>query len=267
MINYHFIGVIFFAWLISSVLNVVIYRLPYILQLKTFPHSHFKFYNLFLPRSHCPHCAKTIAWYHNIPIFSYIFLKGRCASCMQRIPWHYPIIEFSYTLMIALLYSVYPSPLHLIAGAFFSALLLIQACIDLELLLLPDVINYILLWSGLVINSFNVFCDLKDAVFGAVSAYLALWMFYHLYEKLTQKQGFGYGDFKFFEAIGAWLGIYKIFSCIFLSCVIGIIIGLIFALKDKKLQTNSPFPFGPALALAAYLLLLFPKLGISSMSS
>ena len=258
----YFCIVLICAWLTSSVLNVIIYRLPYMLQLKTFPHTHFKFFNLFLPRSHCPHCAKTIAWYHNIPIFAYLFLKGQCASCSRPIHWRYPLIELSYTLMIALLFWVYPQPTLLAAGAFFTACLLIQACIDLELMLLPDVLNYILLWSGLFANSFLLFCSLQDAVYGALFAYLGLWLFYHIYEKLTHKQGFGYGDFKLFAAIGGWLGIHKIFSCIMLSAIIGIILGLIWHAKNKSTSNSLGFPFGPALALAGYILLLFPNFSL-----
>jgi leader peptidase (prepilin peptidase)/N-methyltransferase len=164
--------------------------------------------------------------------------------------------------MVALLYQVYPSPLPLIASAFFTALILVQACIDLELFLLPDILNYLLLWSGLIINSFNIFCELQAAVYGATCAYLSLWIFYHIYEKITQKQGFGYGDFKLFAAIGGWLGIHKIFACIMLSCVVGILIGVIWGLKNKQLKSNMPFPFGPALALSAYIILLNPSIGV-----
>lgn len=258
----YFFTVLLSAWLISSVLNVIIYRLPYMLQLKAFPHTHFKFYNLFLPRSHCPHCAQTIKWYQNVPIFAYIYLKGRCADCQQRIHWRYPVIELTYTLMVTLLFFVYPNPIILCLSAFFTALLVIQACIDLELMLLPDVVNYTLLWSGLFANSFDLFCTLDQAVYGALFGYLGLWLFYHIYEKLTQKQGFGYGDFKLFAAIGGWLGIEKIYTCILISACIGIVLGLIWTARNKKHQDNAPFPFGPALALGAYILLLFPKISL-----
>jgi len=247
------------AWLISSVLNVFIHRLPIMLDLKPSPSINFKIYNLFLPRSHCPKCEKTIAWYYNIPILSYILLKGKCAYCQQKISPRYPIIELAYTICVGLLYLTYGLSLPFFASVWFTALLLIQAAIDLELMLIPDVLNYVLLWSGLFANSFSIFCNLNEAIYGAIFAYLGLWIFYHLFHKVTGKKGFGYGDFKLYAAIGAWLGIQKIFACIMLSCFVGIIFGLFAAWKSKKGVIQTIIPFGPALALAGFLLILFPN--------
>lgn len=254
--NLELILVIIFALLTASVLNMIIHRLPIMLDFKPQTHHQFEIYNLFLPRSHCLHCAITIPWYYNIPLLGFIILKGKCFNCQSKISWRYPLVELFYLILVLALYWSFPNLIPLIAAAFFTALLLIQAMIDLELLLLPDVINYLLLWTGLFVNSFGIFCNLKDAVYGAMFAYLSLWMFYHLFAKLTGKQGFGYGDFKLYAAIGAWLGVHKIFECIMLSCLIGIIFGSLWLLKNKSSQ-KPIFPFGPALALSGYILILF----------
>lgn len=253
--SFELLFVVVLALLTGSVLNMIIHRLPIMLEFKPQNHQMFNTYNLFLPRSHCPHCAVTIPWYHNIPILSYFILKGRCVHCQTKISLRYPLIESLYLALVLALYWVLPNPTKLIAASWFTALLLIQAIIDLELLLLPDVLNYLLLWTGLFINSFGVFCRLHEAVYGSLFAYLSIWIFYHLFVKLTGKQGFGYGDFKLYAAIGAWIGVHKIFECMMLSCLIGIFFGSIWLWKHKS-DKKAIFPFGPALAIAGYLLIL-----------
>jgi leader peptidase (prepilin peptidase)/N-methyltransferase len=264
-IDINLLWVVISAWLVGSVLNMVIYRLPIMLDFKPQPHQHFKTFNLFFPRSHCTRCGNIIAWYYNIPIVSYAMLMGKCPHCRLPISLKYPLIEISYVLICVFSYLHYPDTSHFLSIAWFSALLLIQSIIDFELFLLPDIISYLLLWSGLFLNSFNLFCSLHHAVYGAIFAYLGLWLFYHLFAKLTGKQGFGYGDFKLYAAISAWLGIEKIFICIMLSCIIGIVFGLgmmIFKKQKKELQI---VPFGPALALAGFILIFIPEIEINQL--
>jgi len=256
----HMIFTLFCAALVGSVINMVTYRLPIMLGFKSNGHSHFKIFNLLMPRSHCRHCAHIVPWYNNIPIVSYIILKGHCFSCKAKIHSRYLLTEIGYLILIAGVFIVYPSPQYLLAAAWFTALLMIQAQIDLEFFFLPDIINYILLWSGLFINSFDIFCSLHDAVYGALFSYIGLWFFYHLFAFFTGKKGFGYGDFKFYSAISAWIGIHHIFSCIMLSCVFGIVMSLFWIKLHPKKQHPVMIPFGPALAMSGYFLLLWPKL-------
>jgi leader peptidase (prepilin peptidase)/N-methyltransferase len=264
-IDFNFFCVLISAWLVGSVLNMIIYRLPIMLDFKEQPHQHFKTFNLFMPRSHCPSCGNTIAWYYNIPIMSYLMLMGKCPNCKTSIPFRYPLIEISYILICLFTYWQYRDSAHFISVAWFSALLLVQSFIDFELFLLPDIISYLLLWSGLFINSFGLFCSLHDAVYGAIFAYLGLWIFYHLFAKLTGKKGFGYGDFKLYAAISAWLGIEKIFICIMLSCIIGIFFGAIIFITRKEKKEPQIVPFGPALAIAGFILIFLPDIEINQL--
>ncbi len=258
--NLHMIFTLFCAALVGSVINMVTYRLPIMLRFKSSGHTHFKIFNLFIPRSHCPHCAQIIPWYYNIPIISYVILKGHCLTCKTKIHVRYLLTEIGYIILIVGVFFVYPSPQYLLPAAWFTALLMIQALIDLEFFFLPDIINYILLWSGLFINSFDVFCSLQDAVYGALFSYIGLWGFYHLFALFTGKKGFGYGDFKFYAAISAWIGIHHVFSCIMLSCVFGIVMSLFWLKSPPKKQEPVMIPFGPVLAMSGYLLLLWPKI-------
>lgn len=241
--------------MIGSTLNMMIYRLPIILNLKE--HSHpFSQFNLFFPQSHCPHCKHTIAWWQNIPIFSYIKLKGRCHYCKTPIPRHYLLTECIFPLLMLGIYLTHQNWTIVMIGTWFCIFAYTLAAIDLEHLLLPDVLNYILLWSGLWINSFDMLCPLEHAVYGAILAYISLWSIYHIFIKLTGKHGFGYGDFKFFAAIGAWFGITQIYFILMTACVIGICFALIRMIRDKNKGIQDPLPFGPALACASYIFLL-----------
>jgi len=243
---------------IGSFINMLIYRLPILLKIRNQPYPQFKRFNLFFPRSHCPECGHIIAWYHNIPLLSFILNRGRCAYCKISISLRYPLIELSYTGLWCGYMWLHPELDKILPAAVFIALILILIFFDLEFMILPDMINYLLLWSGLLINAFDIFCPLFDAVYGAAIGYLSLWGFYHAYAKLSGKQGFGYGDFKLFAALGAWLGYTKLLSCLFLSAAIGLLYGLMIIIKTKQNITDTPIPFGPALCISGLILLSQP---------
>ena len=250
--------------MVGSFLNVVIHRLPKMMEIgwqqqcaelsgKTpLSHAedepaHISPYNLIVPRSACPHCNHVISAWENIPIVSYLLLRGKCRGCGAAISPRYPIIEAVSGMLCA--YAAW----HFGFGwAAIGALLLIWAllaltAIDFDTQLLPDDITLPLLWAGLLFNLFGVFTDLHSAVLGAVIGYLALWAVYWLFKLAPGKEGMGYGDFKLLAAMGAWLGWQMLPLIILLSSLVGALAGitLIVALKHGR---PLPIPFGPYLA-------------------
>lgn len=242
--------VILAGYLMGSFLNVVITRLPIMLGMvkKTHPFSSF---HLALPASHCLHCHHPLKWWQNIPILSYTILKGRCYFCQKSIPIRYFIVEILTPILFCLSFWQASHLEPFIFYAFFCCLSLLILVIDWELMMIPDVLNYLLLWSGLLANSLFNFTPLNEAVWGAMLAYLGLWGFYHLIYWTTKKRGMGYGDFKLFAALGAWFGIFQIFHILFIASIIGLSMALI---QYKK--WGEPFPFGPALCLSGIFHLL-----------
>jgi leader peptidase (prepilin peptidase)/N-methyltransferase len=242
--------------MVGSFLNVVIHRLPKMMELSwqqqcaelrgDEPAQH-KPYNLVIPRSTCPHCNHSISAWENIPIVSYILLRGKCKACSAAISPRYPIVEaFSGIL------SAYAAWHFGFGWTAVGALLLIWAllaltAIDIDTQLLPDDITLPLLWVGLLFNLFGVFTNLPSAVLGATIGYLTLWSVYWLFKLVTGKEGMGYGDFKLLAALGAWLGWQMLPLIILLSSLVGAVVGitLIVALKHGR---NIPIPFGPYLA-------------------
>jgi leader peptidase (prepilin peptidase)/N-methyltransferase len=204
-------------------------------------------YNLVAPRSACPHCHHAISAWENIPVFSYLFLRGKCKGCGAPISPRYPLVESLTGLLCA--YAAW----HFGFGAATAgALLLIWAlvaltAIDFDTQLLPDDITLPLLWAGLLFNLFGTFTSLSSAVLGAVLGYLALWSVYWLFKLVTGKEGMGYGDFKLLAALGAWLGWQMLPLIILSSSLVGAVVGitLIVVLKQGR---NIPIPFGPYLA-------------------
>lgn len=257
-----FIGAcLFLGLMVGSFLNVVIHRLPKMMELgwqqqcaelsrsdagvDEAPPS--PAYNLIVPRSACPHCNHAISAWENIPILSYLLLRGKCKGCGAAISPRYPIIEAISGMLCA--YAAWHFGFGLAAA---GALLLIWAllaltAIDFDTQLLPDDITLPLLWTGLLFNLFGVFTNLPSAVLGAVIGYLALWTIYWLFKFTTGKEGMGYGDFKLLAALGAWLGWQMLPLIILLSSLVGAVVGitLIVALKHGR---NIPIPFGPYLA-------------------
>ncbi|MEO7623601.1 MAG: A24 family peptidase [Gallionella sp.] len=242
--------------MVGSFLNVVIHRLPKMMELawaqqcaelRADEPIAAPAYNLTSPRSACPHCNHAISAWENIPIVSYLLLGGKCKGCGVRISPRYPIIEAISGILCAF------AAWHFGFGpSAMGALLLIWAllaltAIDFDTQLLPDDITLPLLWTGLLFNLFGIFTSLSSAVVGAVAGYLVLWSVYWLFKLITGKEGMGYGDFKLLAALGAWLGWQMLPLIILLSSLVGAIVGitLILALKQGR---NIPIPFGPYLA-------------------
>lgn len=256
-----------FGLLIGSFLNVVIYRVPKMMQRESDnyvahesdkPLPHTDRYNLMVPRSACPHCGHRITAVENIPVLSYLVLRGRCSECKAPISARYPIIELLTGTLSAFLVWRFGSGLAGVATLLFAWLLIAMTFIDADTQLLPDDLTLPLLWLGLLINLNGTFVPLSDAVIGAAAGYLSLWGVYWLFKLATGKEGMGYGDFKLLAALGAWLGWKMLPVIILLSSVVGATVGISLILFAKRGRDN-PIPFGPYLAAAGVIALLFGK--------
>jgi len=207
-------------------------------------------------RSHCPKCNVKIAWYDNIPVISWLMLRGQCRNCGTSISIRYPAVELlTAILSLVVVVQLGPTPAGM-AGLLLTWTLIAGAGIDLDHKLLPDQLTLPLVWIGLLLNlSMGLFTDLESAVIGAVAGYLVLWLVFHLFRLATGKEGMGYGDFKLLSAIGAWFGWQVLPSVILLASLVGagIGIGLIVA---KRLGREVPIAFGPFLAAAGWLVLV-----------
>ena len=224
-----------FGLMVGSFLNVVIHRLPIMMQrewqrgceeLQGQESASTEKYNLVAPRSACPACAYPIAAWQNIPVLSYLFLRGKCANCNIAISLRYPAIEILSGAMAGVAAWHFGYSDMAIAGWLFSFALIALAFIDFDTQLLPDDITLPLLWLGLLFNLYGGFTDIQSAVMGAVSGYLSLWSIYWLFKLITGKEGMGYGDFKLLAAIGAWFGWQMLPAVILLSSLMGSIIGI-----------------------------------------
>ncbi|WP_213940687.1 A24 family peptidase [Pseudomonas sp. dw_612] len=252
--------------LVGSFLNVVIWRLPKMLEREWRMQAHDVLglpietppptYNLMLPHSHCPHCAHKIRAWENIPVLSYLLLRGRCSNCAAPISKRYPLTELACGLLSAFVAWHFgfgwPGGLMLV----LSWGLLAMSLIDAEHQLLPDVLVLPLLWLGLIVNSFELFVPLHDALWGAVAGYLALWSVFWLFKLITGKDGIGHGDFKLLAMLGAWGGWQILPLTILLSSLVGAILGVIL-LRLRNAKTSTPIPFGPYLAIAGWIALLW----------
>jgi leader peptidase (prepilin peptidase)/N-methyltransferase len=250
----------FLMLLVGSVLSMMVYRLPHMMEKSSLEATQiFAKFNLFLPRSHCTHCKKTIPIYHNIPLLSYLFLRGRCHACHKRIAWRYPFTEgLTMVLSLCALY-VCGYQWLLVCVLLFLWICIVLTMIDFEHQILPDVLTYSLLWLGLLVNTHGYFCSLSAAVWGAVLAYLSLWTVIKLFYLLTGKIGMGYGDFKLFAALGAWFGGMALTPILLGACTLGILIGAPFLWLNKK-NLQQPIPFGPYLCIAGAAYLFFTML-------
>lgn len=250
---------------VGSLLNVIIYRLPIMLQqeweqqcceLMTQPIRSKQSINLFFPRSFCPHCKTQINAWQNIPILSYLLLRGRCKQCQYPISWRYPLIE-----LLTMLLSLYAAwhfhfTLQLPFVLTGIALLICLFFIDLDHQLLPDGLTYSFLWLGLLANTQGLFIPLTESVLSCAMAYLFLWLFIKIFYWVTGKVGMGHGDFKLFAAFGAWLGWTMLPLILLLSSLAGAIIGTICLRVTNKPQ-NTPIPFGPFLCVAGLIALFW----------
>jgi leader peptidase (prepilin peptidase)/N-methyltransferase len=251
--------------LIGSFLNVVIHRVPKMMQResdnyvahesgKELPHQDR--YNLMVPRSSCPHCGHQITALENIPVISWLVLRGKCSACKAPISARYPAIELVTALLSGVLVWQFGSGWTGLATLLFAWLLLAMTFIDFDTKFLPDDLTYPLLWAGLLFNLNGMFVPLRDAVIGAAAGYLALWSVYWLFKLATGKEGMGYGDFKLLAALGAWLGWQMLPTIILLSSVVGAIVGIGLIVVARRSRDN-PIPFGPYLAAAGMIALLY----------
>ncbi len=275
--------------LVGSFLNVVIYRVPVMLQRewrqqccefleldekkfsKDDPTAKHKVFNLVKPDSHCPQCNAPVRAWQNIPILSYVMLRGRCAGCQKHISLRYPIIELVTGLLSGLVAWQFGATWLTLAFLVLTWSLISLTMIDFDHQLLPDNITLPLLWLGLLVNTLlpETTVSAADAVLGAIIGYLSLWSLYWAFKLLTGKEGMGYGDFKLLAALGAWMGWQSLLLIVILSSLVGAVVGialLLFRGRDR----NIPIPFGPYLAGAGFIAMLWgdalSRLYVSSMA-
>ncbi|MBU0813203.1 MAG: A24 family peptidase [Gammaproteobacteria bacterium] len=251
--------------LVGSFLNVVIHRLPIMMQrdwraqareFLELPAEPASTFNLVLPNSHCPQCDHEIRPWENIPLVSWLALRGKCSSCRAPISSRYPLVELLCGVLSG--YVAWHFGFSWQAGAMLLLTwgLLAMSMIDVDHQLLPDSLVLPLLWLGLIANYFGLFAPLPDAVWGAVAGYLSLWSVYWLFKLVTGKEGMGYGDFKLLAMLGAWGGWQVLPLTILLSSVVGAVLGTIM-LRMQKADSGTTIPFGPYLAIAGWVALLW----------
>lgn len=270
-----FIAVAFaFALVIGSFLNVVIYRLPIMMErdwrtqcaeLAEMPEPNLPEgrFNLVVPRSRCPSCGAQITAWQNIPVLSYLVLGGRCDNCKDQISARYPTVEFVTALLIAIVAWRFGASLQGLMAMTLTLFLVPITIIDFDRCLIPDSLVFPLLWIGLAMSLWHpvagadvLFIEPHDAIVGAIAGYLSLWTFYWLFKLVTGKDGMGYGDFKLLAALGAWLGFQYLFTIVIMSAVVGAVFGIaliVFRGRDHQI----PMPFGPFLAGAGWITMLW----------
>lgn len=261
--------VAFVGLCVGSFLNVVIYRLPRMMEgewrndcsilLKDQLHPNhapyvFESMTLSKPASRCPSCAHKIRWYENIPLLSWIALQGRCSACGVSIGIRYPIVELLTMLASLTVFYVFGPNIQMVCALGLTWALIALTGIDFDTQLLPDRITLPLAAAGLFVNAQSLFVSPTQAIWGYVIGFLVLWVVYILFKIITGKEGMGYGDFKLLAALGAWLGPLQLPLIILLSSFVGAIIGLILL---KVRQENQPFAFGPYIAIAGWISLLW----------
>ncbi|MFC3113981.1 prepilin peptidase [Cellvibrio fontiphilus] len=256
--------------LVGSFLNVVIFRLPKMMErdwqnqcrdflandtdIAKLPEQNEKqeSFNLMVPRSRCPSCGHQIRAWENIPVISYLVLGGKCSQCKAHISLRYPSIELVTGILSVIVVAYFGVSWNGLAALVLSWSLIALTMIDIDTYLLPDDITLPLLWLGLILNSGGMFTDLSSAVWGAVAGYMSLWLVYQGFKLVTGKEGMGFGDFKLLAALGAWMGWQMLPQIILLSSLVGAILGVAMMVirgRDK----NIPIPFGPYLAIAGWI--------------
>ena len=257
----------FLGLLIGSFLNVVIYRLPRMMEAQwkaecaelsgQTEDTHAPKFNLMVPRSRCQACGHQIRWFENIPVLSYVFLRGKCSSCGTGISPRYPIVELATGVLFAYCAWTWGPSMTAVVWSGFGACVLALGLIDWETTLLPDDLTLPLLWAGLIAAALQwTPVGLSAALWGAVAGYLSLWLIYWAFKLLTGKEGMGYGDFKLFAALGAWFGWQALVPMILMASVIGAIVGI--GMKfSTGLREGGYVPFGPFLAGAGLTAMVF----------
>jgi len=254
-----------FGLLIGSFLNVVVHRLPIMMErdwqtqardILDLPQPEkLQTYNLSVPRSRCPNCQHKITAWENIPVISYLFLKGKCSACHQSISARYPSVELMTAVMTAAVIYKFGPSLAGLAACLLTWALIALALIDFDTKFLPDSITLPFLWLGLIVNTVGLITLFPNAFWGAIAGYLSLWFIYQAFKLVTGKEGMGFGDFKLLALLGAWLGWQMLPLVIILSSLAGAVIGgtLIALGRDRA----NAIPFGPFLAIAGWLALMF----------
>jgi leader peptidase (prepilin peptidase) / N-methyltransferase len=255
-----------FGLLIGSFLNVVIYRLPRMMEAQWAAeykdaeneksHEVRPAFNLLIPRSHCFACGHRLSWYENVPVASYLALRGKCSACSAPISARYPAIEAFTGLVFAVCGARWGLSTIAVLWATFASILICQFWIDFDTQLLPDDLNYPLLWLGLIAASLGLTIRLDLAVWGAALGYVLLWSVYQGHKLLTGQEGMGYGDFKLMAALGAWFGADYLLALILVSSLVGAVIGGILLLVGKLANKDIPIAFGPFIAGAGLTCLL-----------
>ncbi len=279
LLSHGWLILLLFCWValsVGSFLNVAIYRLPVMLKRDwvsqaeeilngaTEPPPHLDSseaetpepFNLMVPRSRCPDCGHRISAWQNIPLISWLVLRGRCANCGQPISPRYPLVELLTALCSLAVIALFGYSWLGLVSLLYTWWLITLSFIDFDTKLLPDNLTLPLLWMGLLVNTNSSITDLTSAVIGSVAGYLVLWSIYWLFKLISGKEGMGYGDFKLLAALGAWLGWQALPIVILISSVTGVVLGgglMVF----KVIERSNPIPFGPFLAIAGWITLLW----------
>jgi leader peptidase (prepilin peptidase) / N-methyltransferase len=256
----------FIGFAVGSFLNVVIYRLPIMLKaefrrdclefLGNKAEEPKKTFNLLSPASHCLSCGQPVKFWHNIPLLSFILLRGKCPACKEKISWRYPIVELVCAIATLLVTAKFGWSSQTFYAVPFVWGLIVLTFIDISEQLLPDELTLGLVWLGLLANAFYVFASPLSAILGAMVGYLCLWSVAKLFKLLRHKEGLGYGDFKLFAAFGAFFGIKLLPLILIVSSTLGGIVGITLVLTGRQ-KIDKPIPFGPYLAIAAFIILLY----------
>ena len=259
-------GVFVFGAVIGSFLNVVILRIPPLLEydwrcqcrelLELEEKDEERPPGIVISRSRCPKCGHGIKAHENIPLLSYLLLRGKCSACKVRIPFRYPLVEFVTAILFVITIWHFGPSLQGLTALFLTALLIAMAGIDIDHQLLPDNMTIPLMWAGILISFWAIHTDLSSSVTGAIAGYLILWSVYHVFRLLTGKEGMGYGDFKLLAALGAWLGWQMLPLIVLLSSVVGAVVGVIL-MATGRLKKDKPMPFGPFIAAAGWVTLIW----------
>ena len=262
----YYFALFLFGAIVGSFLNVVIYRLPIMMQrdwreqalefLEQEPDAETETFNLFKPRSRCGHCGHQITALENIPLFSYLVLGGKCSACKTRISPRYPLVELFTAIVSIVVGWHFGVTLQAAAALLLTWSLIALAGIDIEHKLLPDDITLPLLWLGILLSLFDVYVDIETSVIGAMAGYLSLWTVFMLFKLITGKEGMGFGDFKLLAVFGAWFGWKPLFIVVLLSSAVGAVVGITMILL-KVTERGTQIPFGPYLAAAGWITLLW----------
>lgn len=259
-------GVFVFGAVVGSFLNVVILRIPPLLEydwqcqcrelLELEPAGEERPPGIVFSRSHCPRCGHNIRAHENIPLISWFALRGKCSACKAKISPRYPLVELITAVMFLVTVWHFGPNLQGLSALFLTAMLIALAGIDIDHQLLPDNMTIPLMWAGITISFWGIHATLADSVLGAIAGYLVLWTIYHVFRLLTGKEGMGYGDFKLLAALGAWMGWQMLPLVILLSSVVGALVGLVL-MGTGRMKKDKPMPFGPFIAAAGWIALIW----------